>query len=133
MALFRFRHREQPQAAPAEPEAPSPKHGMIDECGLRLLYEDLFTPDERAYLEFRQKEFPFTEGEYLATRDGDEDIVVDLYMFQRRFDYSPREKYLGAKLMYLAALVLEMEKDWYSYHFALDEVIKAANVLRQEY
>ena len=104
--------------------------GLIHECGLAPMYHRVFTIDEQRHIEDRQDDFPFTRGEYIASRLGEHDMISDLALFSQRFSRTLDERYIAARLKYVGAQFLIEAGDWYALHLFIQEIIRDADNLR---
>ena len=104
--------------------------GLINECGLAPMYHRVFNAEEQQYIESHQEGFPFTRGEYIASRLGEHDMISDLALFSQRFCTSNPEKFIAARLKFVGALFLIEAGDWYTLHLFIQEIIRDADNLR---
>jgi len=104
--------------------------GLIYECGLAPVYHRVFTPDEQKKIEARQADFPFTRGEYIASRLGEIDMISDLAIFSNRFNNGLEERFIAARLKSVGAFFLIEAGDWYALHMFIQEIIRDADNLR---
>jgi hypothetical protein len=104
--------------------------GLIFECGLAPVYHRVFSAEEQRYIEDRQEGFPFTRGEYIASRLGEHDMISDLALFSQRFCTNLDEKLLAARLKYVGAQFLIEAGDWCALHLFIQEIIRDADNLR---
>ncbi|MBI2423922.1 MAG: hypothetical protein HYV27_13910 [Candidatus Hydrogenedentes bacterium] len=105
--------------------------GMIHECGMASRYRRIFSPKERAFIEENQGDFPFTRGNYFATRPEDYDVLVDLLHFSARFDGDARAQYVNVRLQSLGMQYLIAISDWRRFHNLMQTLIPAAYRLRE--
>jgi hypothetical protein len=106
--------------------------GLIHECGLSAIYHRNFTPEEQQRIEMRQADFPFTRGEYVASRLGEIDMISDLAIFSQRFSGSLEDRFIAVRLKYVGACFLIEAGDWYTLHLFIQEVIRDADTLRMQ-
>ena len=104
--------------------------GLIHECGLAPAYHRVFTPEEQQKIEARQADFPFTRGEYIASRLGEIDMINDLAAFSQRFCNSLEDRYIAVRLKSVGAYFLIEAGDWYALHMFIQEIIRDADNLR---
>ena len=106
--------------------------GLIHECGLSAMYHRVFTPDEQQRIEARQVDFPFTRGEYVASRLGEIDMISDLAIFSQRFNTSLEDRFIAVRIKYVGACFLIEAGDWYALHLFIQEIIRDADHLRMQ-
>lgn len=104
--------------------------GLIYECGLAPMYHRVFTAEEQQYIESRQEDFPFTRGEYIASRLGEHDMISDLALFSQRFRANMEERFIAARLKSVGAQFLIEAGDWYALHLFIQEIIRDSDNLR---
>lgn len=104
--------------------------GLINECGLAAMYHRVFTPAEQEKIEARQAEFPFTRGEYIASRLGEIDMISDLATFSQRFCNGLEDRFISVRLKSVGAHFLIEAGDWYALHLFIQEIIRDADNLR---
>lgn len=104
--------------------------GLIHECGLAPVYHRVFSPEEQQKIEARQADFPFTRGEYIASRLGEIDMISDLAVFSNRFANGLEERFIAARLKSVGAFFLIEAGDWYALHMFIQEIIRDADNLR---
>jgi hypothetical protein len=106
--------------------------GLIHECGLFAMYHRVFTLEEQQRIESRQADFPFTRGEYIASRLGEIDMISDLAIFSQRFSGSLEDRFIAVRLKYVGACFLIEAGDWYALHLFIQEIIRDADNLRMQ-
>lgn len=106
--------------------------GLIHECGLAPTYHRVFTPEEQQKIESRQADFPFTRGEYIASRLGEIDMISDLAIFAQRFCNGLEDRFLAVRLKSVGAHFLIETGDWYALHMFIQEIIRDADHLRMQ-
>lgn len=106
--------------------------GLIYECGLAPTYHRVFSPEEQKRIESRQADFPFTRGEYIATRLGEIDMISDLALFSQRFSNDLEDRFLAVRLKWVGAHFLIEAGDWFALHMFLQEIIRDADHLRMQ-
>jgi hypothetical protein len=104
--------------------------GMIHECGLAPMYHRVFSAAEQRHIEDRQEEFPFSRGEYIASRLGEHDMISDLALFSQRFSANLEERFIAVRLKFVGAQFLVEAGDWYELHLFIQEIIRDADNLR---
>ncbi len=104
--------------------------GLINECGLTAVYHRIFNAVEQRYIEDRQGDFPFTRGEYIATRLGEHDMISDLALFAQRFSATAEDRLIAVRLKYVGAQFLIEAGDWYALHLFIQEIIRDGDNLR---
>ena len=104
--------------------------GLIHECGLAAVYHRVFSPEEQQKIEARQADFPFTRGEYIASRLGEIDMIADLAIFSQRFCNGLEDRFIAARLKSVGAFFLIEAGDWYALHMFIQEIIRDADNLR---
>lgn len=104
--------------------------GLIHECGLAPMYHRVFTPEEQKKIESRQADFPFTRGEYIASRLGEIDMITDLAVFAQRFSSDLEDRFIAVRLKSVGAHFLIEAGDWYALHMFIQEIIRDADNLR---
>lgn len=106
--------------------------GLIHECGLTAMYHRVFSPEEQQQIEARQADFPFTRGEYIASRLGEIDMISDLAAFAQRFDGSLEDRFIAVRLKSVGAHFLIEAGDWFALHLFIQEIIRDADHLRMQ-
>lgn len=106
--------------------------GLINECGLSPLYHRTFSPEEQKRIEARQFDFPFTKGEYVASRLGEIDMISDLAIFSQRFNTSLEDRFIAVRIKFVGACFLIEAGDWYALHLFIQEIIRDADHLRMQ-
>ena len=106
--------------------------GLIHECGLSAMYHRIFTPEEQLRIEARQADFPFTRGEYVASRLGEIDMISDLAIFSQRFSGTLEDRFIAVRLKFVGACFLIEAGDWYALHLFIQEIIRDADSLRMQ-
>jgi len=106
--------------------------GLIYECGLAAMYHRVFSEEEQQYIEGRQEGFPFTRGEYIASRLGEHDMISDLALFSQRFCQNLEERFIAVRLKYVGAQFLVEAGDWYALHLFIQEIIRDGDHLRMQ-
>lgn len=106
--------------------------GLIHECGLSAMYHRIFTPEEQLRIEARQADFPFTRGEYVASRLGEIDMISDLAIFSQRFSGTLEDRFIAVRLKLVGACFLIEAGDWYALHLFIQEIIRDADTLRMQ-
>jgi hypothetical protein len=96
------------------------------------MYHRVFSTEEQQRIESRQADFPFTRGEYIASRLGEIDMISDLAIFSQRFCGSLEDRFIAVRLKYIGACFLIEAGDWYALHLFIQEIIRDADNLRMQ-